>query len=65
MDLRLFLFPPFLMKGSTAHVAPCIRAVLAKGTVGTGVLVCRLLVHSYILHPFTDESHLHFTLFDN
>jgi hypothetical protein len=65
MDFRLFLFPPFLMQGSTAHVAPCSRAVLAKGTVGTEVLVCHLLVHSYILHPFIDESHLHFTLFDN
>jgi len=39
MDFRLFLFPPFLMKGSTAHVAPCVGAVLAKGTVGTGVLI--------------------------
>jgi hypothetical protein len=52
MNFRLLVFLSFLITQRAAHVATRVGAVLAKSTIGTGVLLGYFPFHKYILQFF-------------
>ncbi len=53
MDLGLFVFLLLLPVRRTAQVAARLAAELTEGAVRTGILFQCLLIHGYILQPFS------------